>query len=142
MPVGTRRPVICVGYRPTGGVLLAEDAPSGGIRLAWQAYNDEPVYGVPVAWDYGQAHRLELSAGSLLPPVRSGLWPAAVSAGQREERKRPLRVMLDGREVLLSERGTPDASPSSVVVGRNSLLISNVADSVYGEVISVKRGAW
>ena len=142
MPVGSRQPLVCLGFRPAGGILFVESLPLGRIRLGWETYNGEPVYSQPIDWSYGQSHRLEFHAGSLLPPLDSSVWAPDVAMKERVESKRFMRCILDGREAWSLERETPDVSPSSVVIGRNDLLQSNIADTLNGEVTSVAREAW
>jgi hypothetical protein len=142
MPAGTRQPLICLGYRPTGAMLFIENLPSGKIRLGWMAYNRDAVYSSPLDWDREKAHALEFHAGSLLPPLQSDLWPASASDATRADSKLDFLCKVDGREIWEMRQETPDAAPPSVTTGWNSTLQSGVADSLDGDISSVRREPW
>jgi hypothetical protein len=142
MPAGTRQPLICLGYRPTGGMLFLESLPSEKVRLGWMAYNGDAVFSNPRDWDFEKTHSLEFHAGSLLPPLQSDLWPSAESAATRNDSKLHFLCRLDGNDIWEMSQETPYAAPASVTVGWNSILQSGVADSLNGEISSVRREPW
>ena len=142
MPIGTRQPLVSVGYRPKGGVLFLESLAFGEVRFGWGQYNQDPIYSEAVNWDYQRAHRIEFTAGSLLPPTESSIWSPRKADGQRENMKLVFGVALDGYELWQRTQSIPDASPASVLVGRNGLTESGIAGALNAEIISVARGAW
>ncbi len=142
LPAGSKQPLVCVGYRPMAGMLFLEYLSSGKIRAGWMAYNRDVAYSSPFELDYSKAHDFEFHAGSLLPPLVSNLWPPAASDANREESKRRFLVRLDGRDIWQMSQETPEAAPPSVTVGWNSTLQSGIAESLSGDIDSVRRGAW
>ncbi len=138
----TAQPLVSIGYRPRGAMLLLERMAPDRIRLQWVVGRQAAVLSPPIAWLYAREHTLELAAGPLLPPESSSVWGPAVPPETREERKRVLRCTVDGREVWRLDMAAPDAAPSSVRVGENGLSRPEVADVLDGHIISWSRGAW
>jgi hypothetical protein len=106
------------------------------------AYSKDAVYSSPFDWDPEKAHAFEFHAGSLLPPLQSDLWPASASEANKEDSKLDFRCKVDGADVWEIRLETPDAAPPSVTTGWNSALQSGVADSLNGDISSVKRERW
>lgn len=96
-----------------------------------------PVTKPPLEVDYTAEHTLELELGSLWPPVEHPFydgWAAAEIA----RRKRTLRVVLDGREVLAATCDFYDSSPGDVSIGRNP--VSDAFGRRFtGQVLGVER---
>jgi hypothetical protein len=112
------------------------------MRFGWQRYNEGPIYSEPFTWASDRTHRIAFHAGSLLPPEGSSVWPSTVTLSERRRMKREFGCALDGHSAWLLDEGTPDVSPSSVQIGRNTLLEFNIADTLNAEVVSVTRGSW
>ncbi len=72
----------------------------------------------PIEIDYDERHLLEVEMGSLHPPREHPYWDS-FGRDETEERKRMLRVRLDGATVLEAQVDFYDASPGHVAVGRN-----------------------
>ncbi len=139
MPIGSRQPLVSVGYRPTGGVLFIENLANAMFRLGWQGYNEEAIYSSPFECAYQSPHEFEFYAGALLPPITSNMWPERITMSVRGEQKLLFRCFLDSREIWDLKRVTPDVSPLSIRVGENGLLETNIAEGLNGEVSSISR---
>lgn len=96
-----------------------------------------PMTKPPVEVDYAAEHTLEVEMGSLYPPVEHPFYDG-MSADEIARRKRTLRVVLDGRELLSGQYDFYDSSPGDVTVGRNT--VSDAFGRGFnGRIISVER---
>jgi hypothetical protein len=146
LPVGDSDPILSVGHRTQGGILALERLPGEQVRFVWSSAVGQRIASAPFTWS-GVINRhmrhLEIHLGSLLPPVDSSLWPAAVPAAARQAEKRELKVILDGRTVWQTQVETPDVSPTTVAVARDQLfVIPRVTRTFIGPVGPVQRLAW
>jgi hypothetical protein len=142
MPVGSRQPLVSLGYRPAGGILFIETLAGERCRFGWQRYDKDPIYSRSFDCADEMAHKLEFHAGALLPPTTSGMWPSRLSMADRDNLKRLFRCVFDGQETWRLREEVPDVSPLSILVGQNGLLESDIADDLNGAVISVAREDW
>jgi hypothetical protein len=140
--LGTKQPLLSVGNRPAGAELFVEHLTSDKIRFGWENYNGTPAYSAPIDYSFGRPHKIEFSVGSLFPPLTSDIWPASTQLAKRVIIKQMMSCKLDDAEVWHVNQEAPDVSPSSIVVGQNSLLLSNISDSLEADITSVKREAW
>jgi hypothetical protein len=138
--LGVKQPLVSIGNRPQGGIFYIEQLAASKIRFGWKGYNQTSIYSCSVSCNYDRPHKIEFCAGSLLPPVDDGVWPA--SRREREADKRMICCELDGVEVWRAVEETPDASPSSVIIGENGLMLTDVADMLNADITSVTREVW
>jgi hypothetical protein len=96
-----------------------------------------PMTKPPIEIDYNVEHTLEVEMGSFYPPVEHPFYDG-MSAGEIARRKRTLRVVLDGREVLAGEYDFYDSSPGDVSVGRNPVQDA-FGRRFTGRIVSVER---
>jgi len=91
----------------------------------------------PVEVDYSAEHTMEISMGSLYPPVEhpffDGMAPAAIA-----RLKRTLRVVLDGRELLSGDYAFYDSTPGDVSVGGNPVS-SAFGKRFTGQILEISR---
>ena len=140
--IGTSQPLVSVGNRPFGAMLVLDCLSQSSVRLKWIQYSGAAVSSEPIDWTYEEPHTLEFSVGSLLPPLQSSVWGPGITPKEREEAKQLLRCVLDGREVWRTPVSAPDVYPSTVRVGQNGLTLSKIADALNGDIISTKRIEW
>jgi hypothetical protein len=96
-----------------------------------------PMTKPPIEIDYGREHTIEITMGSLYPPVEHPFYDG-MAAAEVGRLKRRLSVALDGQEVLSGDLAFYDSSPGDVCVGRNP--VSDAFGRKFtGQLIEVSR---
>jgi hypothetical protein len=140
--VGTSQPLVSIGNRPTGGMLILDCVSSTQARFKWVRYDGTTISSEAVNWVYGELHALQFDAGCLLPPVMSSAWNPEVPQAFRDDIKESMRVMVDGREVWGVKTKSFDVAPSMVRIGENAFLLPPVVESLQGRLIESERLGW
>ena len=138
VPVGARVPLLAAGYSNHGAVVFLERPTRDSARVGLSENGRAAALGPVVPLDPSRPHEVRIVLGSLLPPLESLLWPEALTPDRRQELKRSVRVGLDGHSVLLLTQETPEAAPSTVEVGRNSVGFSGIAPG-FGDGIALRQ---
>ena len=133
-------PIMSVGYRPTGGVLGLEYLGGDQVRWVWARFGLAPQPSPPFTWIYGASHQVEISSGSLLPPVTSALGPR-VGQAEFSALKSSITCKIDGKRVFNLQGEIPETSPHEVYFGRNMAGIPGIADALPSPLV-VSREAW
>jgi len=88
--------------------------------------------------DPTKPHRLEVSMGSLYPPIGHPLF-SRLDSQQASYLKRNLRLVLDGILILEAPVYCNPSSPHRVELGRNSLLSGYSSTEFSGRILSAER---
>jgi hypothetical protein len=138
-PPGQREPLVLMGYRNRWQVLGVTRVDADTVRFfAGSSTAGAEVVSAPVRLPAGTTHRMELTAGGLLPPVGCPLWGSTDAAAQQRQREQ-LKVVLDGATILDAVMRGPEVGPNAVVLGKNSAGLSNLAPVYSGRIADVRR---
>ena len=127
VPVGTRERLLTFGHRNQGQLLFIERLAADQIRIGYAPTAGTPLWSEPFLWPPGRPQTITVSTGAQLPPLASSLWPANLSPEARALAKRDLECRLEERTVWRAEIPSLDISSSTIVPGRNDLLITGWA---------------
>jgi len=139
--VGVRQPLVCIGYRHRWQCLsMAVGGDGIGHFFLGASANKEELVSRGVDLSGSKRHSLVLSVGGLFPPVGNQAWGATPEAERLALRNKVL-LEVDGHAVLEGKlSGSPEVGPSAVVVGRNTLGISDLAVDFTGQIRALGRG--
>lgn len=123
---GAASHVLCVRYGDAGEVAFKFFPPSG-----------EAVRSELLAVDPHRPHVVEVSMGSLRPPVNERV--ASKLLGSVEDPRKRFSIRLDGQEVLRGSVALDVALPAQVHVGANATKAAHCQAAFSGEVLEVRR---
>ena len=96
-----------------------------------------PLTKPPLEIDYAIEHIFEIELGSLWPPIEHPFYDGW-KPDEIDRRKRTLRILLDGSEILAATCDFYDSSPGDVSIGRNPVQDA-FGRRFTGKVLSVER---
>ena len=141
-PAGTREPLLTLGHRNQGELFVVERVSSTHARVGLFPTAGPEIWSAPFAWPLDRPQTLTLTSGALLPPATTSLWPAAIGAEARALAKRTVELRLEDQLVWRAEGPPLDVSPSTVVAGRNDLLLTGIAPTLAADIIATTRLPW
>ena len=141
-PAGSREPLLTLGHRNQGAVLVLERLSGNQVRLGYFPAGAQEVWSLPFPWPTDQPKILGLETGALFPPVTSTLWPVSLTAADRSAAKRLLECRLDNQVVWMADVPPLDVSPTTVTLARNDLLLAGIAPTLAAEMSSLERRPW
>ena len=111
---GLNEPLLTTGHKGAGVVLFANMVDERHVRVEADVWG-RLYQGEAVDIDFSQPHTLVVSDGALAPLGNPAV--QALSASDRDNLRRELRVELDGGVVLHTAAETFDSDPDETVVG-------------------------
>ena len=141
-PAGTREPLLTLGHRNQGELFVVERVSSTHVRVGLFPTAGRETWSVPFAWPLGRPQTLTVDTGALLPPATASLWPSAIGADARALAKRTSELRLEDQLVWRTEVPPLDVSPSTVVPGRNDLLLTGIAPTLAADILTTTRLTW
>jgi hypothetical protein len=113
-------PIVATGVEEAGDFLYVIYSDSKHVRLGLDHWFKGGPLTPPLAIDYAQAHRLEISMGSLLPPAEDILF-AGMTDRQATALKHTIKVVLDGVTVIDAASDFYESPPELVSLGENRI---------------------
>ena len=141
-PAGTREPLLTLGHRNQGELFVVERVSSTYVRVGVFPSTSQEIWSNAFAWPLDRPQKLTLATGALLPPATASLWPDVIGADARALSKREVELRLEDQIVWRTEVPPLDVSPSTVVPGRNDLLLSGIAPTLAADIITNTRLPW
>jgi hypothetical protein len=92
-----------------------------------------------VTFTAGGRHFMTISAGGLFPPLESHLW-GNMPMTQREALRDNVKIDLDGVSILRGTSEAPETGPTSIAIGKNTLLLSGIRPAFSGKAALIDRG--
>ena len=113
------------------------------IRIGHDHWGTAGELSAPIAIDYDALHVLDVSFGSLYPPIDDDAAWGGAGEAERQAKTSRVQVVLNGRPVL-DEPATFYPGPvGEIAVGRNAIGLSSGEPTFSGEIVSVERlGRW
>jgi hypothetical protein len=141
-PVTEREPLLNLGHRNQGALIVLERLPEARVRLGYFPTGAAEIWSLPFVWPQDQAQTLSFELGALLPPASASLWPASTGTAQRNAAKSRLDIRLGEQTVFSAETPPLDVSPATVILARNDLLIAGVAPTLAADIAAPVRLPW
>lgn len=141
-PAGTREPLLSLGHRNQGELFVVERVSSTHVRVGEFPTAGPETWSGPFPWPLDRPQTLTLATGALLPPATASLWPTEIGADARALAKRTVELHLEDQLVWRAEVPPLDVSPSTVVPGRNDLLLTGIAPTLAADIIATTRLPW
>lgn len=131
-------PLVVTGEPGLGDALFLVYEDGDHIRLGSDHWGAGSVVSEPFAVDFKKSHEVEISMGSLFPPLDDPRIQA-LSAFDREQTKRTLRVKWNGRDVFRRRSEFHEAHPRTVDLGSNSINLSSTSPLFTGSILRAER---
>lgn len=138
VPVGSLSPLAAAGYGNQGDLLYLERLGPSSIRIGFLVSGMAPRIGPALQFDASSPHTVEVIFGSLLPPKTSPAWADSIEPERRAQLKRQVLVQVDGRNALQASEDTPEAAPSTVAAGQNSVGFSGIIPT-FGDGLTLSK---
>ena len=126
------------GYGNQGDLLYLERLGPSSIRIGFLVSGMAPRIGPALQFDASSPHTVEVIFGSLLPPKTSPAWADSIEPERRAQLKRQVLVQVDGRNALQASEDTPEAAPSTVAAGQNSVGFSGIIPT-FGDGLTLSK---
>lgn len=128
-------PLLATGTPNHTDVLYADQDPDGKVSLSLLHEGYGAIHSRPLPVIYGKKYTIEVSMGSLYPPDRAPFF-AGRSREDIERLKTTVRVLVDGRDVLLDQMKSYDSPPDWIFFGRDP---AGVAPAFTGRISHIQR---
>ncbi|HXQ80498.1 MAG TPA: hypothetical protein VN775_04245, partial [Opitutaceae bacterium] len=138
---GRAEPLVVTGVAGKADFIFVLYGDQGGVRFGFDHWSAGGPLGRSVAVDMTRAHHLEVTMGSLYPPVGDREWMAHPAA-RRDAVKANVCVKLDDAVVLNADLPTYDARPDQITLWANPIGGSSCRESFTGTVVKSKRPSW
>jgi len=139
---GTREPLAAFGNHNQGGTLVLERLAGSEARVGWLLELGSAIWSSPFKLPIDRKVGLIIESGSLLPPLESSLWPASKPIEQVQALKHLLRCRIDGITIWTVHVELPDVSPTTVTLGKNTLMVGGIAQRMGAEFSGEHRMPW
>jgi hypothetical protein len=141
-PVGRinrAEPLAVSGRTGAGDFIYVVYSGDDTIRLGYDHWNSGGPLTDPIRLNYQETHLLEISMGSLLPPVGNDAAWGNLPPDARRQLAETITVKLDGRVVLNHPSTAYPAQPDEVAVGTNPIGGSTCDPLFTGRILSSER---
>ncbi len=135
---GQCEPLVVTGVPEAGDFIYVRYLDDRHVSFGLDHWGGLGGESAPQALDLSRSHTVEVSMGSLYPPVRHSLL-AQLPPARREQLKQQVRILVDGSAVFSADRGTYEASSSDVIIGRNAIGGSVCDYAFTGTIEKVER---
>jgi hypothetical protein len=134
---GLTQPLLASGGE-RAGLVLVRYLDHHRVALGYAQGSSPPRMSAPIATDYGAAHAIEISFGSLYPAAQSPAW-AGLPERRQAEALETLRLQWDGQPVLWAIAPTLPEEARAVFPGRNPLGLSYCEPAFTGALLLLQR---
>ena len=112
------QPLLATGRTKAGDLVFVHYLDNHRIALGLDHAGSLPRMTRPIAVDYGAAHALEISLGSLYPPAAGDAW-GNLPELRRQQALQTASVTLDGQPALLADQAAYPAGRGDIAAGQN-----------------------
>lgn len=139
--VGSPRaePLVVSGRPGAGDFIYVVYSSANSIRLGYDHWGVGGPLTDPIPVNYDEIHLLEISMGSLLPPVENDVAWDNLSPESRRQAMETVSIKLNGRVVLQQHSSTFPAQPREITIGSNPIGGSTCAQVFTGRVFVSER---
>jgi hypothetical protein len=138
---GLAEPLVASGVAGRGDVIFVKYDDPGHVHFGFDHWSVGGPIGESVAVDFGKVHHLEVSMGSLYPPLGDLAWHGHPEA-QMNTLKGTVRVTMDGAVVLDAALPSFDARPEQIALWANPIGASSCRDAFTGTVLESRKTEW
>ena len=125
------QPLLATGRPKAGDLIFVRYLDNHRISLGYAHGADPSLVTRPIAIDYGATHAIELSLGSLYPPLSAEAW-SGVPETRRRQALQTVCVSVDGQPGLLADQEAYPADRNEIAVGRDSIRAPDCEPSFTG----------
>lgn len=136
---GQAEPILVTGRTGSGDAtyVIYEDA--SHVRFGFDYSGRGGAISQPVPLDYATPHILEVSMGSLYPPLAETTAWKSMPPARRSRLKQTRWIRLDGRMVFKADLPCHPTTPEEISPGKNHIALSTCRPQFSGVIYSVTR---
>jgi hypothetical protein len=127
-------PLIVTGATGKGDFIYVRYLEDSRVRFGYDHWGIGGIESEPILIDKSRRAEVVINAGALMPPVTSPLY--ANSASLKTLRERVI-LYVNGKAVLNTKMESHPTSPSTIVIGQNSIGGSTTAELFSGEITAI-----
>ena len=135
---GRNEPLLVTGRTGAGDVIYVHYVDEHHVRLGYDHWNVGGPLSDPLEVDYASTHLLELSLGSLYPPLADASW-GSIPIDRRQRMHSTVLIKLDGQAALRAHQTAYPAAPREINAAANPIGASTCDEAFTGELIQEQR---
>jgi len=136
---GSQEPLLLTGRTGAADAVYVIYAEDGTVRFGYDHWGVGGPLGEPVTLDRSQAHEVEISLGSLWPPLGDDAAWGGLAHDRRRELLETVTVRIDGRTVLQHRGAAHPSRPEEIAIGANPVGASTCGPVFTGRILSSSR---
>lgn len=130
---GQAEPLVVTGRTGAADAVIVTYVDAGHVKFTWDHWGRGGPSSAVISTDYREPHQLEVDLGSFYPDGSTAL-SRALTPAEIARRRRALRVVWDGREVLAAEDSFHPAAAGELKIGRNPVGLSSATERFTGTI--------
>ncbi len=135
---GRKEPLLVTGRNGAGDVLYVQYVDDSHIRVGYDHWSKGGPLSDPIFIDFPSIQVIELSLGSLYPPVAEDVWGSLTEA-ERRSRLGMVSVKVNGQAVLSVPETAHPTKAEEIRVGLNAIGATSCERLFSGEILAVER---
>jgi hypothetical protein len=135
---GHHEPLLVTGRPGAADIIYVSYDSENAVRLGYDHWGVGGPVSDPIPIDYRATHLIEISMGSLYPPLGSPAWGDAPNAVRRQALG-SVKVTLDGKPVMSHPCAAYPATPSEIAIGNNMVGASTAEYQFTGSILWHER---